>query len=33
MRNDIHVYTYVMGQYELSNNCKAMMILLPIGLW
>jgi len=27
MSYDIHVCTYVMGQYEFSNNCKAMMVL------
>jgi len=23
----MHVYTYVMGQYEFSYNCKAKMVL------
>ena len=33
MRHDIHVCTYVMGQYEFFDNYKAMMVLLSIGLW
>jgi len=31
MRYDILVCMYVMGQYEFSNNCKAIMVLLPRG--
>jgi len=33
MRYDIHVCTYVMGQYEFFDNCKPMMVLLPRWLW
>jgi len=33
MRCCMYVYTYVMGQYEFSDNCKARMVLLPKGLY
>jgi len=33
MRSCMYVYTYVMGQNEFSNNCKAKMVLLPRGLY
>jgi len=29
MRSNIHVYTYVMGQYEFFDNRKVKMVLLP----
>jgi len=32
MSYGMHVYTYMMGQYEFSNNHKARMTLLLIGL-
>jgi len=28
----INEYTYVVGQYEFSDSCKAMMVSLPRGL-
>jgi len=32
MRCCIYVYTYVIRQYEFSNNYKAKMVLLPRGI-